>query len=89
MSGKSRHGKRKHAFQAKKKKSGQSPAAIVVQQQPVSQTDEPVAPSVSVPAPPPTQTASQYPYALTELRGIGILAGIMLVILVVLALVLP
>jgi hypothetical protein len=33
-------------------------------------------------------TAVRYPYILTELRRIGILAGIMLTILVVLALVL-
>jgi len=88
MPGKSRHGKRKRSFQSKKGKSRRSSPSIVTQQQPVSQTYKPVAPSVSAAALMPAQTAAQYPHALTELRRIGILAGIMLAILVVLALVL-
>ncbi len=88
MPGKSRHGKRKRSFQSKKGKGRRSSPSIVTQQQPVPQTYKPVAPSVSAPAPMPAQTATQYPHTLTELRRIGILAGIMLAILVVLALVL-
>ena len=88
MSGKSRHGKGKRFFQSKKSKSRRSPQAIVAQRQPIPQTHETVAPSVSAPTPMPTQTATRYPYILTELRTIGILAGIMLAILVVLAVVL-
>jgi hypothetical protein len=85
---------RKHLSQSKKRKRRRGSSAITVQQQPVSQTYEPVSePVVSAPpaselAPKAIQTAAHYPYIVTELRRIGILAGIMLVILVVLALVL-
>ena len=88
MSGKSRHKKGKRSFQSKKGKISGSSSAIVTPQQPVSQIRKPVAPSVSAPASMPAQTTVQYPYILTELRRIGILAGIMLVILSVLAVVL-
>jgi len=91
---KSRHGRRKHSFQGKKKKGRRSPTGVVAQRQAVTETPKPVAPprvvapSASAPTPMPVLTAVQHPYILTELRRIGILAGIMLVILVVLALVL-
>ena len=94
MPGKSRHGRRKRVFQGKKKKGRRSPPGVVVQRQADTQIDKPVAPpkvvapSASAPTPTPVLTAVGYPYILTELRRIGILAGIMLVILVVLALVL-
>ena len=88
MPGKSRHGRGKRSFQSKKGESRRSPPTIAAQQQPVSQAYKPVAPSVSAPTPMPAQTATQYPYIPTELRTIGILAGIILAILVVLALVL-
>jgi len=94
MPSKSRHGRRKRSFQGKKKKSRRSPPGVVAQQQAATQTDKPdipskvVAPSASVPAPTPVLTAVRYPYILTELRRVGILAGIMLAILVVLVLVL-
>lgn len=85
---------RKHLSQSKKRKRRRGSSAIAVQQQPVSQTYEPVsepvvsAPSVSELAPKAIQTAAHYPYIVNELRRIGILAGIMLAILVVLAVVL-
>ncbi len=89
MSGKSRRSRGKHSFQSKKRKGGLSPPTIVTQQQAVAPTVEPVptpeVPRKSVPA---AVTAVQYPYILTELRRIGILAGIILAILVVLALIL-
>ncbi len=94
MPSKSRHGRRKRSFQGKKKKSRRSPPGVVVQRQTDIQIDKPVAPprvvapSASVPAPMPVLTAVRYPYILTELRRVGILAGIILVILVVLVLVL-
>ena len=94
MPGKSRHGRRKRSFQGKKKKGRRSPPGIVAQQQADIQIDKPVAPpkvvtpSARAPTPTPALTAVRYPYILTELRRIGILAGIMLVILVVLVLVL-
>lgn len=94
MHSKSRHGRRKHSFQGKKKKDRRSSPGVVAQQQAGIQIDKPVtpprviAPSASEPTPMPVPTAVRYPYILAELRRIGILAGIMLVILVVLALVL-
>ncbi len=94
MTGKSRHDRRKHSFQGKKKKGRRSPPGVVVQQQTDIQIDKPVAPpsvavpSVRTPAPMPVLTAVRHPYILTELRRIGILAGVMLAILVVLVLVL-
>ncbi len=94
MPGKSRHGKGKHFSQGKKKKDRRSPLGVVAQRQVVTETHKPVAPpkvvapSASAPVPMPVLTAVRYPYILTELRRIGILAGVMLVILVVLVLVL-
>jgi len=59
---------------------------MAAQQQVVAQPDKPVAPpKVAAPlAGMPTLTLARYPYVVTELRRIGILAGIILVILVVL-----
>ena len=60
----------------------------------MAQTHEPVsrsnalAPSVNMPTPMAKSAAVKYPYIATELRFIGVLAGIMLITLVVLALVL-
>ena len=94
MPSKSRHGRRKHSFRGKKKKGRRSPPAVVAQRQADIQINKPVAPpkavtpSVSAPTPTPVLTAVRYPYILTELRRIGILAGILLAILVVLVLVL-
>jgi len=91
MPGKSRRG---HLPRSKRGKGRRSRLVTVAQQQAVAQSYKPVprpevsAPSVSVPAPMPTQTAVHYPYIVTELRTIGILAGVMLAILVILALVL-
>ena len=93
MPGKSQRSRRKHSFQGKKKKGRRSPPGVVAQQPAGIQIDKPVAlppvalPRVAVPAV-STPTPLRYPYILTELRRTGILAGIMLVILVVLALVL-
>jgi len=94
MSDKSRHGKGKRSFHSKGKKSRQHFSATAAQQRVVAQTNKPVvspklsAPSVSAPTP-TTLTTARYPYVVAELRRFGILAGIMLVILIVLALVLP
>jgi len=91
MPGKSRQ---KHQSQSKKRKRKRGSSAIVAQQPPISETHEPVsqpvvsASSASVVTPKTTQTAVHYPYIVSELRRIGILAGITLAILVVLALVL-
>jgi len=86
--------RRWHPLQSKKGKGKRSHLVTVPHQQPVAQSNKPVsrpevsAPPVSVPAPVPPQTVVQHPYIVTELRTIGILAGVMLAILVVLALVL-
>ena len=94
MPGKSRR-KGKSPFQSKKKREKQRSATGVVQQQAVAQTTKPFvtstisAPSKSRPTPSAKLPVARYPYVAAELRRIGILAGIMLAILIVLALVLP
>ncbi len=94
MPGKSRHDRRKHSSQGKKRKGRRNPPGVVAQRQAAIQIDKPVvpprvaAPSAGAPTPMPVLTAIQHPYILTELRRIGILAGVILAILVVLALVL-
>ena len=94
MGSKSRH-RKKHSLQSKKKK---RISTLMASQQPaVAQTYKPVAPpkvtapSVKVAAPSvkgPTPAVARYPQISNELRRIGMLAGIMVVTLVVLALVL-
>ena len=87
MRGKSRR-KGRRSFQGKKRKGRRFPPTIV------THTEKPVTPSrvavptASVPTLTPTPTAVQYPHIVSELRRVGILAGIMLAILVVLTLVL-
>ncbi len=94
MSGKARRGKGNHSFQSKRKKGKRHFSAIAAQQQVAAQTGKLVTPpklstpSVSAPTPRTTLTTARYPYIIAELRRIGILAGIMMVILIVLALVL-
>ena len=94
MSSKSRHGKRKHS--RSKRKERQAVSAVSAQQPMVSQISESVPaseiasspsviPSTSVPGKTAASTAIQYPYIKFELRRIGILAGIILVVLVILA----
>ncbi len=91
MPGKSRQRKGKRSFQSKKKKSSPSRAATVAWQPAAAQTHEPVSspnvsvPSANVPISRAKPDAVQNPYIATELWTIGILAGIMLIILVVLA----
>ena len=90
MASKSRRRRGKHLPQSKKRKRKQISTVTATQQQAVAQTYKPAAPS-KVAAPSvkePTPTVARYPHIVTELRRIGILAGIMLVTLVVLALVL-
>ena len=92
MSGKSRRRQGKHSFQSKKRKDA---LARATQQQPVSQVKKPVSrpavstPSAREPIPRATLRAARNPYITTELQRIGILGGIILTILVVLAFVLP
>ena len=94
MPDKSRRGRGKYPIQSKKKKGRLSRPTMLAQQPAVAQTNEPVSspkrsvPSASVPAPRAKPAAVRYPYIATELRTIGILAGIMLLVLTVLFLVL-
>ena len=89
MPGKSRRGRGKHSARGKKR---QGTFARVAQQQVASDklaAPAMPAPSLGVPTSRSRPTSARYYYVVTELQRIGILAGIMLVILVVLALVLP
>jgi len=93
MSGKSQHGKGKHPPQSKKGKAIQRAAAMAAQPRVVSQIPEPAAPtSVTTPAKKVpaavSRSAQGYSYVTAELRRISILAGIIIIILIVLALVL-
>lgn len=90
MGSKSRR-KKKHSLQSKKRGKQISTTVLTSQQPAVAQTYKPAAPP-KVPAPSvkePTPTVAHYPQISNELRRIGMLAGILLVTLVVLALVLP
>ena len=93
MPGKSRRRRAKYSSQSKRKKGSLNRPAVVVGQQAVAHTREPV-PLSKVPATPagsPTVAKAaviHHRYIGTELRTIGILAGIMLIILIVLSLVL-
>ena len=96
MPGKSKHGKKKYSFQSKKKKRKQHfPVTAAAQQQVAAQALKPdtlpkaSVPLASVPAPKIVPAAVKYPFIATELRRIGILGGIIFVILIILALVLP
>ena len=88
MPRKSRHFRE---LQSKRKKFRQQPPATVTPPPVVTQTKKPaaVAPSASAPVRKAAPDTVRYPYVVAELRRIGILAGIMLVTLIVLALVLP
>ena len=97
MTGKSRRSKGKHHARSKKSKAKQRYTAVASQQQvaaPVASSVETAAPA-QVPVPsarvrtaPSKPGKVRYPYITAELKRIGILAGIMLAILIVLALVL-
>ncbi len=91
MPGKSRRGRGRFSARSKKRR---GTLTRVAQQQAADETHKLTAPAMSTPSPSaPTikamATGTRYPYVVAELRRIGILAVIMLVILVVLALVLP
>ena len=93
MPGKSRHSKGKHPHHSKRSRAKQRHGGMAFQQHVSADIPKPAA-TASMPSSPSTLTSpaksrtAQYPYITTELRRIGILAGIILVILIVLALVL-
>ena len=93
MPGKSRHGKGKHPHHSKKSKIKQRQASMPFQQHVAAEAPDQIiaavkhTPEAVTPSPAKTKTML-YPYIIGELRRIGILAVITLVILIVLALVL-
>jgi hypothetical protein len=94
MPGKSRRGRGNYSLQSKKRKSRSHRPAMLAQQPAAAQTPESASsskvpiPSASVPTPMVKPASARYPYIGTELRTIVVLAGVMLIVLVVLALVL-
>ncbi len=90
MPDKARRRRGKYSTPSKKKKGRPSRPTILAQQPAVAQTHEPVSPpNVSVPSASVAKPAAVlHPHIATELRTIGIMAGIMLIVLVVLTLVL-
>ena len=90
MPGKSKQGRGRYSARSKKR---HGTLAGVAQQQVATQAYKPATPAVPTPSPRvlttiAKATGAQYRHIITELRTIGILAGVMLAILVVLALVL-
>ncbi|MFC2001336.1 hypothetical protein ACFLUZ_02390 [Chloroflexota bacterium] len=94
MPDKLRHDKGKHPSKSKKRRERQRSQVTVAYQPVAAQTSKPAvptdmpAPRAKVPAPSAASRVARYPYITTELRRIGILAGIIIAILVVLALIL-
>ncbi|MDP6646950.1 MAG: hypothetical protein QGG15_04715 [Dehalococcoidales bacterium] len=90
MPDRSRHRRSKRSPQNKKKTGLIQPATVIrppvptQTQEPIIRQETPVVP-VNVPIPTDKLPATSYPYITRELRTIAILAGIMLVILVVIA----
>lgn len=90
---KSRHGRGKHPHRSKKSKALRRQAGITPQATGAVASPQPAAPVPAKPAPkaaaaPAAVTTPQYPYVIGELKRIGILAGIVIVILIVLSIIL-
>ena len=89
MPGKSQHKHGKHSSRNKKRMGRPNRPVMAAQPTPTESARETSAPRQIPKAPVATAgTAVQYPYIFTELRRIGILSGVMLVILIIIALVL-
>jgi hypothetical protein len=93
MSGKSRHRRGRYTVKSKKKQGKRSPPAMVAQQPADTQVEKDVvappelnAPSLNTST--VTPAIIKYPHLNSELRKIGILAGITLATLIILSLVL-
>ena len=91
MPGRPRHKKGKHIVQSKKRKDRLSHPTPLASEARAVQTEEAVSPpvvrspSINAPIPMPEPAVIRYPYISAELRTISILAGIMLILLIVLA----
>jgi hypothetical protein len=93
MPGKSRHAQKKHQHHSKKSKAKQRQQSMSLQQNVAAQIPGQATaiekPSPLKPATSPAKTRTlQYPYITGELQRISILAGIIIVILIILAIVL-
>ena len=84
MAGKSRQKRKKYAAQNKKRAANLSKPTTPAQPATTTQTNETL-PSPAVPASSPKPVAVRHPHIAAELRTIGILAVIMLIVLIVLA----
>jgi hypothetical protein len=94
MPGKPRHAQKKQPHHSKKSKAKQRQQSISLQQHVAAQTPGQATvietPSPSKPTTSPAKTRTlQHPYVTSELRRISILAGIIIVILIILAIILP
>ena len=94
MPGKSKQSKGKHPHNSRKSKAIQRQSTVTTQRQAVTEAS-PVADTAAAGAnitkaagAPARAKAPQYPYIAGELRRIGILAAIILVVLIILAIVL-
>jgi hypothetical protein len=90
MPGKSRHGKGKHHQHSKKNRAKQRYSATVPQPHMVTGNPAPATtmsmpPAAKAPVSPTPSGAPKYPYITSEIKRIGILAAIILVILILLA----
>ena len=95
MAGKSRRRQGKYAYEDKLRKSKQIPTSAISEEQVATQVPKAAAatpalvPATSVPHPKPTPAIAKHPEVTGELRRIGIIAGIMLAVLVILSFTLP
>jgi hypothetical protein len=95
MPSKSRRSRGKYPARGKRGKGARGSLPVTAAQPPVAQAQAPApqskvsVPSAKVPTPSVAAPVARYPYVAAELRRIGILAGVIVVILVVLAFVLP
>ena len=90
MPGKSRRGHGKQSARGKKRRhvvTSVAPPPVTPRE--YRPPDAPAPPSAIKSASPETTTGIRYPNIMMELRRIGILAGVILAILIILALVLP
>jgi hypothetical protein len=89
MPSKSRHSRGKHPHRSKKSKAIKRQEALAARQSVPEKPAETVE-TVTIPTPKPAEAPSKvhtmnYPYVFRELRRIGILAAIMIIILIILA----
>jgi len=93
MPAKSKYGKGKHHHQSKRSKAIQRQASSVTKHITIDETQVPTAGRDMTPEPKDRPESAkvktmQYPFIINELRRIGILAGIILVVLIILTIIL-